>query len=421
LGASHASLASGAKALMRRVLRRRRFGDDDAFWALRDLCFAVGPGEALGIIGPNGAGKSTALKLLAGILRPDEGDIDVRGRVAALIEVGAGFHGDLTGRENVYLNGAILGMTRGEIRRKFDDIVAFAGIEAFLDMPVKRYSSGMYARLGFSIAAHVEPDVLLVDEVLSVGDAMFRLRCEERMQAMLHGGTAVVFVTHNLDQMEHVCRRAVVLDSGCSTFVGAARDAVSHYMRAMSHTFTHRRPDLLTDADGSGGDVDLMSLRFLGIGGTEIGWAGPGEPVRCALTLNCRRALPRAVVELNMRASVNSNLLSVNSGRDDRVFACPPGVNRFLLDLPELPFSGGQYFWNVRVWDADRSTTELDTPFRFPLMIDDGGRATGAVRLAHEWSHDTTSAAPRSTVHDSVSALADKPPVAPAMSTECPS
>jgi len=173
---------------------------------------------------------------------------------------------------------------------------------------------------------------------------------------------------------------------------------VSHYMQAMSRTFTDHRPDLLSDTDGSGGDVKLVGLRFVRPDGTEIAWAGPGERVRCELTLNFRRTLPRVVVELNMRASVNSNLLSVNSGRDDRVFACPPGINRFLLDLPELPFSGGQYYWNVRVWDADRSTTELDTPFRFPLMIDDGGRATGAVRLDHEWSHDTTSAVPRSAV-----------------------
>lgn len=406
LGASHASLASGVTKLMRRILGRRDTRENSTFWALRDLCFTVDPGEALGIIGPNGAGKSTALKLLAGILRPDEGEIQVRGRVAALIEVGAGFHGDLTGRENVYLNGAIMGMTRREIRDRFDDIVAFAGIEDFLDMPVKRYSSGMYARLGFSVAAHVEPDVLLVDEVLSVGDAMFRLRCEERMRAMMKGGTAVVFVTHNLEQMEHVCDRAVVLDSGRSVFVGPAREAVSHYMQAMSRTFTDYRPDLLSDKDGSGGEVELVSLRFLSADGTEIAWAGPGERVRCELTLNCRRTLPRVVVELNMRASVNSNLLSVNSGRDDRFFACPPGVNRFILDLPELPFARGQYFWNVRVWDADRSTTELDTPFRFPLMIDDGGRATGAVRLDHEWSHDTTSAAPRSAVHETASRVA---------------
>ena len=188
LGQSHDSLYDLIVAGVGRVLgRRRRGGDDSTFLSLSDVSFELERGDAIGIIGPNGAGKSTVLKLLAGILRPDGGTITVNGRLSALIEVGAGFHGDLTGRENIFLNGAIMGMNRREIRTKLDAIVAFAGIERFLDMPVKRYSSGMYARLGFSIASHVDPDVLLVDEVLSVGDAVFRLRCIERMQALARG------------------------------------------------------------------------------------------------------------------------------------------------------------------------------------------------------------------------------------------
>ena len=184
------------------------------FWALEDVSFSVHRGEAFGIIGSNGAGKSTILKLLSGIMTPTSGNIDVRGRLSALIEVGAGFHPDLTGRENVFLNGTILGMNRPEIKRKFDDIVDFAGLGDFIDTPVKRYSSGMYARLGFSVAAHVEPDVLIVDEVLSVGDYLFQQKCVDRMNDVLKGGATVVFVSHNLHAVASLCRRSLLLEKG---------------------------------------------------------------------------------------------------------------------------------------------------------------------------------------------------------------
>lgn len=360
--------------------------DRSTLWALRDVSFAVDRGEAVGVIGPNGAGKSTALKLLAGILRPDEGAIALRGRLAALIEVGAGFHPDLTGRENVFLNGAILGMTRREIRGKIDAIVAFAGLERFMDVPVKRYSSGMYARLGFSIAAHVDPEVLLVDEALSVGDAVFRLRCMERMHELLRAGSALVFVTHNLDQMQAVCARAVVLEGGRCTFLGTSREAVAQYLQAMSRAYAARPTDVSSDAAELGGAVTLEGLRMLDAAGREIVWARSGEEIGCEVLLRSGREVARAIVELNLRSSLSEPLLSANSGRDGMTFALTPGLNRIVLRLDGLPLATGQYFWNVRVWDADRGTTELDTPFRFPLVLDDGGRSCGAVCVPREWS-----------------------------------
>ncbi len=202
------------------------------FWALEDLSFAVQPGEAFGIIGPNGAGKSTMLKILAGIMRPNRGAVDVRGRVSALIELGAGFHGDLTGRENIYLNASILGMPRREVHRRFDEIVEFAGVRDFLDTPIKRYSSGMHARLGFAIAAHVDPQVLLVDEVLSVGDRVFRAKCMDKMRSFLRQGAAVMFVSHDLGAVTSFCDRALVLDRGREVFCGSAGDAVGRYYEA---------------------------------------------------------------------------------------------------------------------------------------------------------------------------------------------
>lgn len=203
------------------------------FWALRNVSFEVAPGAALGLIGPNGAGKTTTLKLLSNIARPTSGRILVSGRISSLIELGAGFHPELTGRENVFLNGAILGLKRREISQRFDSIVAFAGLERFIDTPVKRYSSGMYVRLGFAVAAHVEPDILLVDEVLAVGDASFRHRCIQRMEELRHNGTTIVFVSHNMHLVRSMCDSAILLANGQIRAQGVAADVIREYERAL--------------------------------------------------------------------------------------------------------------------------------------------------------------------------------------------
>jgi lipopolysaccharide transport system ATP-binding protein len=226
------SLRDLVPAMTRRLLGRRRSQELERqeFWALRDVSFSLKRGEAFGIIGGNGAGKSTLLKLLTGIMHPTHGSIRVSGRLSALIEVSAGFHPDLTGRENVFLNGAILGMSREEIRRRFDAIVDFSGLAEFIDTPVKRYSSGMFARLGFSVAAHVDPDVLLVDEVLSVGDYLFQRKCIERMHAVIASGATVVFVSHNLREVSALCQRSLLLERGTVQKVGPTEEVVQHYL-----------------------------------------------------------------------------------------------------------------------------------------------------------------------------------------------
>ena len=233
-GELYDSLRDLVPAAARRLFRRERGSAEELgrreFWALRDVSFALERGEAFGIVGGNGAGKSTMLKLLTGIMRPTHGSIRVAGRLSALIEVSAGFHPDLTGRENIFLNGAILGMSRDEIRRRFDAIVAFSGLEEFIDTPVKRYSSGMYARLGFSVAAHVDPDVLLVDEVLSVGDYLFQQKCLERMRAVIASGATVVFVSHNLREVTALCRRSMLLERGGVQMIGPTEEVIQHYL-----------------------------------------------------------------------------------------------------------------------------------------------------------------------------------------------
>ncbi len=222
-----------ARSLVRRVARPFELRDQE-FWALQDVSFEIKRGEAVGIIGHNGAGKSTMLKHLSGLMRPTAGKLEVNGRLSALIEVGAGFHTDLTGRENIYLNGVILGMSRAEIRRKFDEIVEFSGVKDFIDMPVKRYSSGMHARLGFAVAAHMEPDILIIDEVLSVGDYTFQAKGLQKMKSVLNNGTTVVFVSHNLRSVADLCPRSILMKRGQLIADGPTTQVLHSYMEQMA-------------------------------------------------------------------------------------------------------------------------------------------------------------------------------------------
>jgi lipopolysaccharide transport system ATP-binding protein len=223
----------------------RRNGKREEFWALRDINIEIKAGEAVGIIGRNGAGKSTLLKLLSRITEPTSGSIRIRGRVASLLEVGTGFHQELTGRENIFLNGAILGMTRVEIKRKFDEIVAFSGVEKFIDTPVKRYSSGMYVRLAFAVAAHLEPEILVVDEVLAVGDSEFQKKCLDKMDDVGHSGRTVLFVSHNMQAITRLCPRAILLNEGRIKLDGASSEVANAYLRSgITTTAVREWPDI---------------------------------------------------------------------------------------------------------------------------------------------------------------------------------
>jgi lipopolysaccharide transport system ATP-binding protein len=260
-GEKHDSLRDLVPALARHAITHELKSQE--FWALRDVNFQIEKGEAFGIIGNNGAGKSTLLKLMCGILVPTEGRLSIAGRFSALIEVGAGFHPDLTGRENIYLNGTILGMTRAEIRSKFDAIVAFSELEDFLDTPVKRYSSGMYARLGFSVAAHVEPDVLIVDEALSVGDWLFQAKSMDRLRQVARSGATVIFVSHNLRAVGELCKRIMLLERGSVVSIGSPQDVIKTYFsRAEAHPALSEQKDVFVSRvkilDGS----DKESIQF---------------------------------------------------------------------------------------------------------------------------------------------------------------
>jgi lipopolysaccharide transport system ATP-binding protein len=241
-------------------------GDElEEFWALRDVCFEVKEGEVLGLIGRNGAGKSTLLKILSRITEPTEGRVTLRGRVASLLEVGTGFHPELTGRENIFLNGAILGMTQREIRRKFDEIVAFAEIEQFLDTPVKRYSSGMYVRLAFAVAAHLEPEILIIDEVLAVGDAEFQKKCLGKMSEVANGGRTILFVSHNHAAIRNLCTHGILMRAG--------RASSKHDVRTALELYSSDSKEVLGTSWVRSGDLAMQAVRFdaidVGLEGTQ--------------------------------------------------------------------------------------------------------------------------------------------------------
>jgi len=257
-------------------------------WALRDVSFDVRCGEVLGIIGRNGAGKSTLLKILSRITEPTEGSAEIGGRVGSLLEVGTGFHGELTGRENVFLNGAILGMSRSEIAAKFDEIVAFAEVETFIDTPVKHYSSGMYLRLAFAVAAHLEPDILIVDEVLAVGDASFQAKCLDKMRTVGQQGRTVLFVSHNMPAVTRLCQRAILLEEGVRARDGAAAEVVGEYLRTGLGTTAEREWPNLEKAPGR--DVArLRAVRVRTADGRPAGSVDPRETVRLEMEYEVRK------------------------------------------------------------------------------------------------------------------------------------
>jgi len=261
--------------------RQKKINDqsDNTIWALKDVSFEVKRGEVIGIIGPNGAGKSTLLKIITGVTEPTEGYVDVYGRVGSLLEIGTGFHSELTGRENIYLNGAILGMKKAEIQRKFDEIVAFSEIEKFLDTPVKHYSSGMYMRLAFAVAAHLEPEILLVDEVLSVGDASFQKKCFAKMEEIRHEGRTVLFVSHSMAAITRLCERTILIEEGEVSADGPSHQVVSFYLSSGNGTTAERIwPD--PEKAPQGEVVRLCAVRVRSVEGHLIDTIDITQPLR---------------------------------------------------------------------------------------------------------------------------------------------
>jgi len=324
------------------ILKRSaaRNGDQNTIWALKDISFDIGVGEVVGLIGRNGAGKSTLLKILSRITEPTEGLAQLYGRVGSLLEVGTGFHPELTGRENVYLNGAILGMKRFEIDRKFDDIVAFAETEKFLDTPVKHYSSGMFMRLGFAVAAHLDPEILLVDEVLAVGDVAFQRKCLDKIRDVARSGRTVLFVSHRMNSVRTLCSHSIWLDAGHMRMAGPTPEVVNAYEASLTPVDSERQ----TAHHGS-----IAQFR-----GWEIVEPRSEQPH----VLETQGPLTVKVV-VEVRAPIRHGVHAISLWNTDDVLIwgwatdgidLPPGVHAFMCDLPGLPLKPGAYSWRVGLY-----------------------------------------------------------------------
>jgi lipopolysaccharide transport system ATP-binding protein len=341
------AIADGSRAALTRFLpngkKTPRHTVED-FWALRDVSFDVKQGEVLGIIGRNGAGKSTLLKVLSRITDPTEGEVRIRGRVASLLEVGTGFHPELTGRENIYLNGSILGMSKAEIKRKFDEIVAFAEVEKFLDTPVKRFSSGMYVRLAFAVAAHLEPEILIVDEVLAVGDTQFQEKCLGKMRDISSGdGRTVLFVSHNLATVKSLCSSAVLLKNGRVVYRGSTSDAIQEYI---STSIQHSGHWIRNGAGGK--DIRFESVSLTDLQGIIKSDFDFSEPVCIDLRATILKDLKNA--EFAIRVINQEGNTIFTTGNSDHARSYLPltaGPTRYIITIPQEFLNPGRYLLKI--------------------------------------------------------------------------
>jgi len=375
-GEFHDSLRDLIPAVARRMMGKRlKDGElaEQEFWALSDVSFEVNRGESLGIIGPNGAGKSTMLKLLSRIIRPNRGSYNINGRLSALIEVGAGFHPDLTGRENIMLNGTILGMSRKEIAGKLDQIIDFAGIEAFIDTPVKRYSSGMTARLGFSVAAHLDPQVLLVDEVLSVGDAKFRNKCIRHMHKLIKSDVTVIFISHLLHQVRTLCPNTLVLDQGKMIFLGQTDEAIKTYLEVLGDDSAAMDSDVVTARDAEVRNITLLDES----GQEQLHWQlhRPGV-IEFDLTLH--RDVDQPSILINLSTIGGVYIGTANSMRAGMTLPDKAGTYRIRFELDPMPLANGDYMLELVVRDGPNQENLL-WQIRHPYMVTvEGSRYLGA-------------------------------------------
>jgi ABC-type polysaccharide/polyol phosphate transport system ATPase subunit len=329
-------------SLKERVLRLRRARAED-FWALRDVDFDVPDGQTWGLIGANGSGKSTLLKIIGGILRPTEGQVVTRGRIAALLELGAGFHPELTGRENVYLNASILGLSRRETDRHFDDIVAFAELEDFIDSQVKHYSSGMFVRLGFAVAVHVDPEILLIDEVLAVGDEAFQRKCIRRVRDLQREGRTIVFVTHAVQQVHQICDGAVMLDHGRIRALGDVSSVIKEYRLLMlSRHVGFARRDLT-------GDADIAAVEMLDGEARPSSVVPPGGRFQVQVDIRANRPIDDPVVSMVLN-DANGDFVW-RTGTGDMELGRLDGKLRVTFDMKTLPLAEGRYSLTLGVHD----------------------------------------------------------------------
>jgi lipopolysaccharide transport system ATP-binding protein len=375
--------------------RFMRKAEDDYLWAVRDVSFLVEPGQSVGIIGRNGSGKSTLLKLATRILRPTTGQVFVGGRISALLELGAGFHNDLTGRENVFLNGSVLGLTKREITERFDEILAFSGLGNFIDMPVKHYSSGMYMRLGFSVAVHCDPDVLLVDEILAVGDQAFQEKCIDRILDLRDAGVTVLIVSHHLKTMQALCDQLVWMDKGNLIEMGPADEVAQHYLDYMSKR--NAQGEVVADGEvyfhryGTR-EVVLTEVKLLDANGEESDTFYAGESLTVEMHYHANRPIRDPEFGVAIHRNDNVHVSGSNNRMDGHVIPLieGDGVVRFHMD--RLPLLSGVYSLTAAVHDGLRSHAYdyHEKAYRFRIVSSATHDPTGLVKVPGTWSETST-------------------------------
>ena len=389
LGLKYYSLRDAIPAVVKRWWKRTGAPlQDGTLWALSDVSFHVAQGETLGIIGRNGAGKSTILKLISQITRPTSGTISVRGKLAALIEVGAGFHPDLTGRENIFLNGTILGLKRQEIRALFDRIVAFAELEPFIDTPVKRYSSGMYVRLGFAVAAHIHPEVLLIDEVLAVGDFAFQQKCLQRIQELKQSGTTILFISHNLNAVQRICDRVLLLDSGHILTEGQPREVVRAYREHVAAKERQRAAQAIARSDDGvtgPGVVQIKAVQLRNDAHEVAETFKTGERVTVEVRYVCRRRIEHPTVKISLER-VDGLMCHVASLQDNGA-AVPPLEGKGVLRLTyrKMNLLPNDYRVSVEVGEEGQVAPLERRQFGCFFTVTSDQDAAGTVHLDHYW------------------------------------
>lgn len=385
--------ARRAKHIVTRTGKPRTTLED--FWALRDVSLEVEQGERLGVIGRNGAGKSTLLKILSRITEPTTGRIRLAGRVASLLEVGTGFHPELTGRENIFLSGAILGMTRAEIKRRFEDIVEFSEVEKFLDTPVKRYSSGMYVRLAFGVAAHLEPEILLVDEVLAVGDAAFQRKCLGKMSDVAEQGRTVLFVSHSMAAIRSLCDRVVLLRDGQVEASGEPEAVVAQYL-ALGQEASQAALGERTDREGNG-KVKLVSMTATGADGQGLANVCSGDSIRFDLFYESPQPVVRPSFHVAIYDAMGIQVAHFSSRVTGLVVDRLASTGRATCLIPKLPLTPGRYQVNVAVLQEHEILDKVERAMYLDVSVGDfyGSGDTSSLTWAkflvdHSWEHDAT-------------------------------
>jgi ABC-type polysaccharide/polyol phosphate transport system ATPase subunit len=365
-----------ARRLKDAVVARRRSRPTEVV-AVRDVSFRIEPGSAVGLVGRNGSGKTTLLRLISGIIKPTSGRVEVGGRIGSLLELGAGFHPDLTGRENVFLNGSIHGLKRAYVREQLDEIVAFAGLEEFIDLPVRTYSSGMYMRLGFAIASHIDADLLLLDEVFAVGDEQFQRKCFGKIFEFKQRGGTIVFVSHDASAVERLCDRAILLRHGAVEFDGPTHDAIVRYRQLLAGDRDPAERGAGLKEWGSG-EARIEDIELLGPDGEARTQFLAGEPLSLRLRVTAPRPLPSLRISLELRDE--SGLLVAGSGHALE----GPGTVRF--DVEQLPLADGRFHLRLGLTDetAERLYHWLDDALTF--VVYPAAEERGVVRLEGRWT-----------------------------------